>query len=137
MIGWVKIRGVGMDQITQDQKTLLEIGGGASVVLILALAAVSYWASKRRRAREQALQAREMAVMEEEVNSTTEGKISFALLALSVLGSITIFAAAKTVFQEIEAGVMLIAGSILFGLGVALGRTRTYRIYRSEYREPH
>lgn len=75
--------------------------------------------------------ATEIATIEEDVRLTGWGVFSLMLLILSV--AFTAFAgmAAKTVFQQIEAGVSMIASLLLFGLGVALGRRRTYRIYRS------
>jgi hypothetical protein len=56
------------------------------------------------------------------------------LLILTVLGTVFAYPQATTGFQQIEAGVSFIGGCILFGLGAALGRSRTYRVYRSEQR---
>jgi len=39
------------------------------------------------------------------------------------------YSAANTVFQQIQAGVGMIASILLFGLGVALLRKRIYRVY--------
>ncbi len=72
-----------------------------------------------------------IATIEEEVRLTAWGVISLILLILSVIGSLMVSAGATTVFQQIEAGVSLISGLLLFGLGVALGRRRTYRVVRS------
>jgi hypothetical protein len=49
------------------------------------------------------------------------------LLILTVIATVFAYSQATTVFQQIEAGVSLIGGCILFGLGTALGRSRTYR----------
>lgn len=72
-----------------------------------------------------------IATIEEEVRLTGWGAISLILLILTVIGSLIISAGATTVFQQIEAGVSLISGLLLFGLGVALGRRRTYRVVRA------
>jgi hypothetical protein len=39
---------------------------------------------------------------------------------------------AKNYFDAIQAGIAFIGSAILFGLGVAMGRVRTYRVYRAE-----
>lgn len=125
-----------LGNLSPDQVKIVELGSGPVLLLLAALIGLAIWKERRRRVRQRALEARELAVIIEEVATTGGGNISFAMLVLTVLGSIAVFGGAKTVFQEIAAGVLLIAGAILFGLGVALGRTRTYRIYRSEHRDP-
>ncbi len=104
----------------------------AAVILIAAVTA----AGKRRRQRQIELAARELAVIVEHVQISAFGGICVVLLFVTVIGSVFGYSAAKTVFQQIEAGVSLIAGCILFGLGAALGQSRTYRVYRSDQREP-
>jgi hypothetical protein len=57
-----------------------------------------------------------------------------ALLGLTLLAGFASFSSAANVIQQIVIGVGMLAGLGLFGLGAALGRKRTYRIYRSEHR---
>jgi hypothetical protein len=85
----------------------------------------------RRRQENAVLARQETAVIVEQVRSTVGGAISAFFLLLTWVASIVVYAASNTVFQQIEAGVALVAGTILCGLGVALGRRRTYRIYKS------
>jgi len=56
------------------------------------------------------------------------------LVVLTALGSFVMFAASNTVFQQIEAGVLWIGGTIMFGIGAVLGQRRSYTIYRSIHR---
>lgn len=106
-----------------------------AIVAALIIGIIAYEVRRARRARE-ALEARELAVIEEEVRTTGVGVISLLLLVACTLGSASALIGATNVVQQIGAGVLLIAGAVLFGLGAALGRRRTYRIYRSENREP-
>lgn len=92
---------------------------------------------RRRRKREEEMEARELATIVEEVRITPGGVICFILLVITVIATAFSYISAATVFQQIASGVSLIAGCILWGLGVALGQRRTYRIYRSEKREPY
>ena len=80
------------------------------------------------------LRTRELAVMEEQIRLTMGGAICWVLLFVSVAVSIGAYSRAVNILQQIEAGVSLMAGILLFGLGAALGRRRVYRIYRSEQR---
>ena len=91
---------------------------------------------RRQREAEAILAAREMAVIVEEYKVTAGGTVSLLMLILTVLVAVGIFVSAKSAIHEIEAGVVLTAGSVIWGLGIALGRKRTYRIYRSEHRDP-
>jgi hypothetical protein len=81
-------------------------------------------------------ESRELAVMVEQVRMTALGVISAGLLFLTVIGTAFLYVEAKTVFQQMLAGEALVCGLLLFGLGTALGRKRTYHIYRSQHREP-
>lgn len=120
-----------MEQLrNQDYVAGLILAGFAIIIIGLVLNAMV--GARRRREQFDALKQREFAVMVEEVNSTGWGAFCIMMLVLTVLASVFGYNVAKTVFQQIEAGVTLIAGLILFGLGAALGRRRSYRLYRSE-----
>jgi hypothetical protein len=60
--------------------------------------------------------------------------VAAASMERRIAGSSISYLMVTTVFQQIEVSVSMISGLILFGLGAALGRRRTYRIYRSENR---
>lgn len=126
-----------MDKLTPEQQTaLLQIGAIPAALLVAAVLGLAIWKSRREAAKRRDLKERELAVMVEETSITFGGMVSGAMLALTILASISLFAAAKSAIHEIEAAVVLLAGSVLCGMGIVLGRTRSYRIYRSEHREP-
>lgn len=123
-----------MDEWSKDPRVQAVIG---LVIIAVGIAVVFFILRERivlRQQREAALAARELAVIVENTQVTSGGVICFALLILTIASTIFAYSKATTVFQQIEASVSLISGSILFSLGVALGRKRTYRIYRSEHR---
>jgi hypothetical protein len=115
---------------------------GIILLLVVALivfgvgTANSMRALRRQREAEAALAARELAVIVEENKVTAGGTFSMLMLVLTILFAVGIFVSAKSAIHEIEAGVVLTAGSVVWGLGIALGRRRTYRVFRSEHREP-
>jgi hypothetical protein len=111
------------------------------VVLIaavaIALAALLYrrifiW--PRHRALAEAMAARELANIVEEVTPTMWGSFCIGMIVLTAIGAFFAFAAATTVFQQIEAGVAWIGGTIMFGIGAVLNQKRTYTVYRSAHR---
>jgi hypothetical protein len=106
----------------------------AVVIVLVALILNARREMLRRRAKLEALRARELAVMVEEVEATGFGMVCQALLGLTLLAGFASFSSAANVIQQIVIGVGMLAGLGLFGLGAALGRKRTYRIYRSEQR---
>lgn len=119
-----------------NNQTIIGLIAVAAAAIVLALTGYNMVRTVRRERRAIDQQrARELAVMVEEVSMTAGGVLCLLLLIGTVLLSVGGYAAAKTVFQQIEAGVSLMSGCIIFGLGVALGRRRTFRIYRSEQRE--
>jgi hypothetical protein len=74
----------------------------------------------------------EIAVIKEEIEITSWGNFSRIALAIAIVIETFGVLGASNYFQAIQAGVAFIGSAILFGLGVALGRKRTYRIYRTD-----
>ncbi|MHC2578196.1 threonine/homoserine/homoserine lactone efflux protein [Bradyrhizobium diazoefficiens] len=110
---------------------------GAVIVYVAAHYFLVTRPRRRRIAGEEAeLAARELAIIVEDVRLTAGGIVAAVLLVVTILYSFVTYEAATTVFQQIASGVSLIAGCIVWGLGVALGRRRTYRVLRSEHRQP-
>jgi hypothetical protein len=114
-------------------------GGGILVLLTVAAIGLAIYAVQRHQSeRETAKTAppksvlspqTEMAIIKEEIEITGWG--TFSRIGLTVAIGIETFAllGASNIFQHMQAGVAFIGSAILFGLGVALGRTRTYRVY--------
>jgi ABC-type multidrug transport system fused ATPase/permease subunit len=108
---------------------------GCIVIFVIVMIVLGLREQKlSRRQQESALASRELAVIAEEIRTTGGGGFCIAMLILTVTGSSISYLMVTTVFQQIEVSVSMISGLILFGLGAALGRRRTYRIYRSENR---
>ncbi|MBR1280351.1 hypothetical protein [Bradyrhizobium sp. AUGA SZCCT0283] len=123
-----------MDEFKQNQTLVLALVGIGVVIVIIGLWFAWATASRHRSERKAILRDREMAVIAERVETTGGGRLCILLLVLTVIGTVIAYSQATTVFQQIQAGVSFIGGCILFGLGAALGRSRTYRVYRSEQR---
>ncbi|WP_445488111.1 hypothetical protein [Rhodopseudomonas sp. RCAM05734] len=112
------------------------IGVGIAVGLaIIVLGFRAIFVIPRRRQLAEALAARELANIVEETNPTAWGGFCIAMIIVTAIGSLFTFSAATTVFQQIEAGVVWIGGTIMFGIGAGLGQKRSYTVYRSIHRE--
>lgn len=72
-----------------------------------------------------------VAVIHERSTPTFAGNICAVLLVLSVFFSARSYLEATTILQQIQATLAMIAGILLFGLGVALMRKRTYRVFET------
>lgn len=76
-----------------------------------------------------------LATIEERISFTAVGIVSLLLLILHNAAVVIWLAKSTTVIHEAAIGTMWIGGNVLWGLGVALGRRRTYRIDRASDRE--
>ncbi|MGB9366480.1 MAG: hypothetical protein WCE79_10745 [Xanthobacteraceae bacterium] len=77
----------------------------------------------------------EIARIHEDIQPTAGGSFSVVLLVLFQIGMAFAFlSGAQSAVQEAAVGTVWIAGNILLGLCVAVGRRRTYYVTR---REPH
>lgn len=110
---------------------------GASIgglIFIIVVAAILYFAVEGRDARLKREAAayvppRQVAIIEGTSKLTDAGQLCAVLLVFSILVSMVLYAQATTVFQQIQAGVAMITGILLFGLGVALLRKSTYTVF--------
>jgi hypothetical protein len=72
----------------------------------------------------------EIARIEEFTEPTAAGTFCFFLLSAHQVGSLLFFITAKSAIQEAAVAAIWIGGNVLWGLGVALGRRRTYIVTR-------
>jgi hypothetical protein len=117
-----------------NQEAEIAVLIAAVVIALLALIYRRIFITPRQRKLAEALAARELANIVEEVTPTTWGSFCIGMIVLTAIGAFFAFSAATTVFQQIEAGVVWIGGTIMFGIGAALNQKRTYTVYRSVHR---
>src|SRR5579859_2033266 len=75
---------------------------------------------------------RQIATIEQTESLTAGGLVCLVLMLIGVIWGGLLYLAATTVFQSIQAGVGTIVDILLFGLGVALLRKRSYRVFSSD-----
>ena len=73
----------------------------------------------------------EIARLEEQVDSTLGGRFCFLLLILNSLLWVLVMGADTSAIRQAAYGTLLIAGNVLFGIGVIIGRRRTYVVTRA------
>ncbi|HWW46573.1 MAG TPA: hypothetical protein VNZ94_01885 [Xanthobacteraceae bacterium] len=76
------------------------------------------------------------AVASETVKVTWVGSVSLVALVASTVGYAGVLFHAETLFQQMEAHLSLLCCILVFGLGIALGRRRTYTIVRRPHQGP-
>jgi hypothetical protein len=72
----------------------------------------------------------ERAVIVEEIEITNWGNFSRIGLIIAIAIETFGLLGANTVLQQTQVGVAFIGSAVLFGLGMTLGRKRTYRVYK-------
>jgi drug/metabolite transporter (DMT)-like permease len=121
-------------QFTNQQAAEVVVLIAAVVMAFATLIYRRIFIAPRQRAAAQALAARELANIVEEVTPTNWGSFCIGMIVLTAIGAFFAFSAATTVFQQIEAGVVWIGGTIMFGIGAMMNQKRTYTVYRSVHR---
>jgi hypothetical protein len=109
--------------------------GSVFIGVVFAVIIILRWLNERNRERDK-LKPAPTASIEEKVTATAFGQFCMFLLGVTAFVTTLMFIGAKTVFNEMEAGIFLIAGTLLFGLGIAIGRTRSYAVYQPEGAKP-
>lgn len=71
-----------------------------------------------------------IASIEEDVRFTFGGAVCVFMMVVVAIGAVLGVVAAKGAFQEAAMGAMAVAAFVAFGVGVIVGRRRTYRVYR-------
>jgi hypothetical protein len=112
-------------------------GTMGSIALVAGAVLLVYFAVEGRDARlkKQAAQAsaappRQIAFVEQYSKMNGTGVFGVVLLVTTFLVVFLILIASKTVFGEIEAGIVMIVGTLLSGIALVIGRTRSYSVYR-------
>jgi hypothetical protein len=88
--------------------------------------------AKQRGTTAVATQSAAVATIQEHTQRTPEGNFCLILLLLNAAITIIAFLAESSAVRQAAYGTMLTGGSVLFGLGVVLGRTRTYIVFRDK-----
>lgn len=118
---------------------MLVIGGGGIFAALAIAAAIWSFGLLRRRA-DRPIRA-ELAQIIETISATPAGGFCMLMLLLHQVGCFAAFGTSTNVIQEATIACLWIGGNVLWGLGVALGRRRTYVVYRDVPRdlpdEPH
>lgn len=126
----------GVGSLTPEHLRVLATAGAAGLVLVL-IAIVWGKLRTRRAARLRPAQPAwkpsvrvEIARINEQIEVTTGGAVGIALLILHQLGVLLFLAVASNAIQQTFIAVAWVAGNVLWGLVVALGRQRTYIVTR-------
>jgi hypothetical protein len=78
----------------------------------------------------------EMARIEERVALSGGGVVCLILLILHQIGIVLAFATTSDGIQLAAVGTLWIGGNTLWGIGIIVGRTRTYRVTQEESSRP-
>ncbi|MGY3697468.1 hypothetical protein ACVIGA_007548 [Bradyrhizobium sp. USDA 3240] len=73
--------------------------------------------------------SRQIAIIKAQSELTGGGQFCVVMLVLSIVISEALYLVATTVFFQIQAGIAMIAGILLFGSGIAIGRKTTYNVF--------
>lgn len=106
----------------------------AGVLFIIIVACILFLAVERRdkQLKQDAASYKpppRIAVIEVQSKLTGGGQFCVVMLALTILVSISLYREATTVFLQIHAGIAMIAGTLLSGLGIAVCRKTTYTVF--------
>lgn len=74
----------------------------------------------------------EIARIDEKATMSGGGVVCMVLLILHQIGIVFAFAAANGAIQQATVGTLWIGGNVLWGIGIIVGRARTYRVTREE-----
>lgn len=111
-----------------DETTTTGIVGTVAVLAGLVVLALFWRAREKRKI---IIKTRdEIARIEEITLATAGGTLAMLLLVLHNAGMLAIFMGTKNAIQEASLGTLWIAGNVLWGIGVIVGRKRTYVVTR-------
>jgi hypothetical protein len=106
------------------------IGGGLLFLVLLGLAVREFLRPRAER------QGEAIAVIEERVTFTIGGGVALLMLVISIAGAAMWFLAARTVIEQAAVGAVFTANAVIWGVGIVVGRRRTYVVRRAPPGEP-
>lgn len=100
----------------------------AGIVLLAIFVGGAVWIWRRMRT--PSPNPDQIAIISERVTYSAGGLFAVLLLALSNAAAIYIWLAAINIVSETALAVLWIGNNVLWGVGVIVGRKRTYHVYR-------